>query len=234
MLKTGEELSIEMFNEGLIDNHIFNINDQETINQINLYAGDRISIIDNTLKMELRNQLIEAFNEGESIREIKQRLKDNVFNSRLDGFALSRIARTESMLAINNATLITFKKKEIPGKEWISTRDARVRDNHLEMDGQVVPINEDFVNLDGEPAAAPGQFGIPEEDIFCRCTIGPNFLIEEKSIKKETKSDYHKRQDQRAEDAEDDLSEVYKNKFEYIQTQLFLLLDNISITLEVM
>ena len=47
--------------------------------------------------------------------------------------------------------------------------DDRVRDSHDYLLGQTVGIDEDFYTWDGAHAPAPGMFGVPEEDINCRC-----------------------------------------------------------------
>ena len=45
-----------------------------------------------------------------------------------------------------------------------------MRDSHVEAHGQEVKIDEDFTVGDGE-GKAPGQIGLAEEDINCRCTM---------------------------------------------------------------
>lgn len=53
-------------------------------------------------------------------------------------------------------------------KEWISTHDARTRDSHAELDGEIVPVDERFSNglmFPGDPQ------GHPSEVYNCRCTM---------------------------------------------------------------
>ena len=53
-------------------------------------------------------------------------------------------------------------------------RDDKVRDTHMELDGQVVDVNEKFVvPSTGNSTESPAAFGIAEEDINCRCTLIP-------------------------------------------------------------
>ena len=61
-------------------------------------------------------------------------------------------------------------------KEWVSSRDERIRDgkdaSHVEMDGQVVAVDEDFNDpISGASGPAPGQMGDPADDINCRCVM---------------------------------------------------------------
>jgi HK97 family phage portal protein len=97
------------------------------------------------------------------------------------GFGIGRsrmIARTESTKAINLATNQSYQTAANEGikirKEWLSSRDDKVRETHQELDGQVVGVQEDFiVPSTGERGAAPAAFENPAESINCRCTIVP-------------------------------------------------------------
>ena len=88
------------------------------------------------------------------------------------------IARTESTKAINLATNQSYQTAANEGisirKEWLSSRDDKVRETHRELDGQVVGVQEDFVvPSTGEKGPAPAAFASPAESINCRCTIVP-------------------------------------------------------------
>ncbi len=54
-------------------------------------------------------------------------------------------------------------------KMWMSALDTRVRSSHRKMDGQVVKVDEEFTNSNGNKTLSPGNFGIAKEDINCRC-----------------------------------------------------------------
>lgn len=53
-------------------------------------------------------------------------------------------------------------------KQWDATMDGRTRPTHRRLDGQVREVDEPF-EIDGKRAMQPGGFGLPEEDINCRC-----------------------------------------------------------------
>jgi hypothetical protein len=58
-------------------------------------------------------------------------------------------------------------------KEWVSSRDEKVRDTHKILDREdPIPVNDDF-NVDGYSGAAPASFNVAAMDINCRCTIAP-------------------------------------------------------------
>ena len=87
-----------------------------------------------------------------------------------------RIVRTESVNAANYATnqsATDIFGKENLKKEWIATLDNRVRIDHIEANGQVVNMEENFL-VGGEELAYPGDSrGSAANVINCRCTNAP-------------------------------------------------------------
>lgn len=84
---------------------------------------------------------------------------------------LVRIAETETHRDANTAALETARKAGAKNKTWVTMLDDRVRDTHDYLEGMTVGIDEDFYTYDGDHAPAPGMFGVPEEDINCRCEL---------------------------------------------------------------
>ena len=85
------------------------------------------------------------------------------------------IARTEVNGGANWATTEAYRQSGVVTRRaWIATRDERVRDSHADMDGVETDLSNPFVLISGdnrgETADQPGDFGIAEEDINCRCT----------------------------------------------------------------
>lgn len=103
-----------------------------------------------------------GLSEGDTISDLTKRLKE------LPAFNRDRaklVARTETTRAWNGAqqrSLSTYQ--EDTGnkivKEWLSARDARVRDEHKELDGEQQAIDDPFSN----GLQSPGE---PN----CRCTL---------------------------------------------------------------
>lgn len=56
-------------------------------------------------------------------------------------------------------------------KTWRTMLDPRVRDTHDYLEGRTIPYSDLFYTYNGDSAFAPGWFGIPEEDINCRCML---------------------------------------------------------------
>lgn len=58
------------------------------------------------------------------------------------------------------------------GKKWDPIVDDATRDSHLEMEGQVKPLNEPFITGAGNKIMFPGDTNAPiEEWINCRCNL---------------------------------------------------------------
>ena len=90
--------------------------------------------------------------------------------------------QTETRSTISEAQLEAFKSTPfVNGKVWITTLGITDHhEGHAEMDGQVVGINEEFVNpITQQTAQAPGQFGTADQDINCLCTLAPRVIDED-------------------------------------------------------
>ncbi len=83
------------------------------------------------------------------------------------------IARTEMHAASQAGGVAVAESLDIPGlqKEWVSMGDARVRDDHAEVDGTVVPLDDTFTVGDDELDHPGDPSGSPEETINCRCVL---------------------------------------------------------------
>lgn len=140
--------------------------------------GLMIKRITKTSEKAVRQIVSKGIRDGLSNEDISKLIKS------AGDFSASRartIAQTETTRSINRATnesYNVFSEAENVqiSKEWISSRDDRVRDTHADLDGQIVAVNDDF-EVDGYSGSAPSNFGAPEMDINCRCTIAP--VIEE-------------------------------------------------------
>lgn len=96
------------------------------------------------------------------------------------------IARTEANTAANEGAREAFLQAVESGdvsadrieRTWSTAEDARVRDSHRAMDGQVVEgIDEPFTTGDGVKLRYPGDPNAPpEERIQCRCAVQTRIL----------------------------------------------------------
>jgi hypothetical protein len=90
------------------------------------------------------------------------------------------IARTEALRSVNAGNQAMFRQAYEEGaldpsgieREWNTALDERVRGSHSAMHGQTRNATDPFISGNGYETDYPGGFGIPEEDIQCRCTVG--------------------------------------------------------------
>lgn len=125
--------------------------------------------VNDTTKEALRKELNEALANGESLRQVSERVAKVFEEART--YRTDRIARTE-VIGVNNwASFETAKENGIKTKVWLTAHDERTRPWHGEADGQKVGILEPFI-VNGEPLDFPGDSkGSPENIINCRCVI---------------------------------------------------------------
>lgn len=99
---------------------------------------------------------------------------------------VAQVARTEGgrVFEQNNfaGMLAAQSSESAVMKEWSSVMDVHVRKDHQILHGQRVPLNEPFVlhSVDGNiyEAMYPHGFGVPKEDINCRCSSIPIFNLD--------------------------------------------------------
>lgn len=82
-----------------------------------------------------------------------------------------RIAETEAHRDSNAAAYETAKAAGAKNKTWHTMLDDRVRDSHFWLEGVSAPIDGEFYNYKGESTMYPGEWGIAEEDVNCRCWV---------------------------------------------------------------
>ena len=116
--------------------------------------------------------------EPEMRREIYRKVAGEDFAERLSEYAetadlesIMRVVETDSHRLLNTAALTTAKKAGAKYKTWVTMMDDRVREEHQPLNTITVPINDYFVTWDGYRTDRPGNFGVPDLDIGCRCWL---------------------------------------------------------------
>lgn len=121
------------------------------------------------IKTELHETILEGLNNNEGIEQIVDRVRD-VFKGELQESQVRRIAVTEAHTAVSHGRVELMKSQGVKKHEWLSARDAHVRESHQAVDGEVVEIGAQFSNgcrYPGDPDAPP------EETVNCRCVAIP-------------------------------------------------------------
>ena len=103
----------------------------------------------------------------------------NRYRTRLIRYRAERIARTETLRALNEGSEEMFAQGIQHGglieedevvRTWVTAGDGRVRDSHSYMHRQQRGFGQPFTSGDGNSLRWPGDGG-PAESVNCRCTI---------------------------------------------------------------
>ena len=153
-----------------IDGIIFEPNSNLVTEAID-HLVSKVKTIPETLFDELRQTLDEGIRLQETRVELSNRIAK--FFDDTNDFRAKRIAATTSNTAVNLANKLAVEKSKLfKSKIWLTRRDERVRDLHISLDGDIIPIQNKFhlangnaLDFPGDPSATQG-----ESIINCRCT----------------------------------------------------------------
>ena len=155
--ESGMEALVLVNNEGTFEK---SAKLQETIEK---RAKDFGKEINDTTAKKLGKTLGEGITEGEGIADLTNRV-NKVYKEYPD-YRSELIARTETTNANNLGFLDGYEQSGVAThKEWIATLDDRTRAQHMELNGDIVKLDEEFSN----------GLMYPQEP-NCRCVIGPAF-----------------------------------------------------------
>lgn len=90
--------------------------------------------------------------------------------------AIKRVVETEYHRMYNTGaydTVSAFQQQTGHSvyKRWNTALDDRVRDTHIYLEGDRVPLDNAFFTFDGDSAMYPGGFTLPQNNIRCRCLV---------------------------------------------------------------
>ena len=135
-------------------------------------------------KQQVNSAIESGILNGKSIDKIAEDLQDRMENANEQ--SAIKTARTAMTSAQNAGNLDSFYKAQEMGiaieKQWVCTHDDRTRESHLELDGEHVPIDEEFSNGLQYPGDPNGD---PSEVYNCRCTMVAYFPSTEESLSDE-------------------------------------------------
>ena len=137
--------------------------------------------VTDTQTRDVRKLIERGLVEGLSIDEIAGQLEASKL---WDPYRARTIARTEATRSVNGAAVEAYKVAEKYGltvnKQWLSSRDDKVRPSHQELDATAAIDSNSYFETTFESAIvqadSPGTFGIAGMDINCRCTVLPVVL----------------------------------------------------------
>ena len=129
----------------------------------------------NRLKAQLSSELTQGLIRGEAYQTVANRLTGRM---NVGATSAKRIAATEMHRVQNQGLRSSFEHAENVGVEfkyfWVSAIDDKTREMHADMDGREADIVDGqavFTLPDGVQTDSPGNTGIAEHDIHCRCGL---------------------------------------------------------------
>jgi SPP1 gp7 family putative phage head morphogenesis protein len=130
-------------------------------------SKNRINIIG-----KINQEIVQGLVRGESYGKMAKRITETLGG---DAGKAIRVAQTEAHRIHVQATMESAEQAEAAGvnmmKTWVATLDDRTRDAHRDLDGQTIPMDENFTDSTGGDGPGPGAMGTAASDINCRCTL---------------------------------------------------------------
>ncbi len=123
------------------------------------------------VRQNITGILAQGYQEGLGIKDVGRNLNKEF--TKLKGFEANRIARTEINSAQNMGNFETLIDYDINYHQWWTGQDARVRDSHKEIHGQITKVGSKFTNGLMHPGDRTGSI---KEWINCRCTNVPYLM----------------------------------------------------------
>lgn len=131
-------------------------------------AQNRLNRVGDGAWLNMRDELLQGFQQGESIDALAKRVRQ-VAN--MSALRARTIARTEVLGASNAGSFAEARVMEVEFKTWLNTHDGRTRPTHVAAGEQRVSIDEPFI-VGGSRLRFPHDpLGPPGETINCRCTM---------------------------------------------------------------
>lgn len=125
---------------------------------------------------QLNTEIMPDINEMDAV--INERFDGKNYKDRLNEYFdsgtasdIKRVLETDYHRIYNAALYTAAKKGGATMKTWVTMGDPKVRDTHQYLDGVTIPIDDEFYSFRGGRTMYPGQWGIPEEDVNCRCWV---------------------------------------------------------------
>lgn len=172
------------------DAGVFDVDTKPVQDFMENYGGERITGINRTSQKRIRKILTQAVKDGKTTTQIATIIAD-----KFDQWSAGRayvIADTEVTRASSFGSWQGMKQAKVEQKEWLAVSDKHTRDTHASLNGTIVDVDDPFISKSGALAMFPGDFGVAEEDVNCRCTVlsvynGKVMRITHRSVESERK-----------------------------------------------
>lgn len=138
-------------------------------------------------RRQINSKVLQGIIQGESVDDIAKRILPIVDNNRASAI---RNARTMVTSAENRGRFDRYNDLEDRGlimkKVWIATPDDRVRESHIDIDGEEQDINSRFTN----GCMYPGDGSGPADEVW-NCFVADTKIASDSEIIRSYKHKYH-------------------------------------------
>ncbi|MDV3768136.1 hypothetical protein CMU26_01080 [Elizabethkingia anophelis] len=136
-------------------------------------GGFMIRSLTETMATQVMNEMSKGLEQGETLKQMQERVRKTVNKPGFYRWQAMRIARTETTTAMNAAKEIAVDESGlVVEKVWVHGHPKQSRVDHLAMDGRTVAGNESFILPSGVEMKYPGdKSGGASETINCTCTF---------------------------------------------------------------
>lgn len=135
-------------------------------------VGVRLRDADASMRDMLRVTLGRALDEGWTVPQTAAEIQAHVYEA--SPAQATQLARTD-LIGVANAASIAGARAVFPSgllKQWLATNDDRTRPDHVDANGQTVPLDQPF-QVGGFPMDYPGDPNGPDQEVCnCRCGRG--------------------------------------------------------------
>jgi hypothetical protein len=157
-------------------NNKFSLLTEDIQNYIDDVTADKVVMISETTKKDIKRIVAKAIEEGKSIPETEMMI-DGLYLDQIIPNRSKTIARTEVVSASNYGSIAGAKQTTSKlNKIWIPTFDDSTRESHLAMANHPPIALDAMFNVGGFYGQQPGDFALPASEVInCRCAIGYDY-----------------------------------------------------------
>lgn len=123
------------------------------------------------VRKNIMDNIAKSYELGVGAKDAGRRLQKQF--TQLNTYEANRIARTEINSAQNYGNYQTYYDYNISYNQWWTGQDARVRDSHKALQGEITRVGSKFSNTLLHPGDRSGPI---KEWIHCRCTTVPYLM----------------------------------------------------------
>lgn len=174
--KTNYTMAGGLINRSIAGDISFDLFNRQAIYQSAIQPMGKIALEENavSVRQNIKRAINQSIVQGESIQDMAERVQVALEKNMNRAV---RIARTETTGIMGEARMDVLMEAKEKGvrmvKVWMAASDNRTRDDHADLDGKEVGLEEEF----GFGLMFPGDQHAPVEQVVnCRCAMAARII----------------------------------------------------------